>query len=80
MPHYQNFWYKKIDRRNLKTHINLTVGFLYSRPVVGKKRQKPGYLVVENPDYELLYHALQSKQIEVIWIQGPKLERELFVD
>lgn len=80
MPHYQNFWYKKIDRRNLKTHINLTVGFLYSRPVVGKKCQKPGYLVVENPDYELLYHALQSKQIEVIWIQGPKLERELFVD
>ena len=80
MPHYQNFWYKKIDRRNLKTHINLTVGFLYSRPVVGKKYPKPGYLVVENPDYELLYQALQSKQIEVIWVQGPKLERELFVD
>lgn len=65
--------YKKIDRRNLKTHINLTVGSLYSRPIVKKKEPKPSYSPVFNGDYTQLYEALKTKQIEMIWIEGPAI-------
>lgn len=80
MLNYNHLRYKKIDRRNLKTHIDLSVGFLYSRPLVGKGEQKPGYRIVESPNYGVLYDGLQSKQIEVIWVHGPKLERELDIE
>lgn len=63
--------YKKIDRRNLKTHINLTVGHLYSRPVAKKKEPKQEYSLCSDSPYEEIYEALEKRQIEVIWIEGP---------
>ena len=65
--------YKKIDRRNLKTHINLTVGNLYFRQVVKKKEPKPRYEVVNGFTYDELYDGLKTGQIEMIWIEGPSL-------
>ena len=67
--------YKKIDRRNLKTHYSLTVGNLYSRPVVKKKDQVPDYEVVDGFSYEELYDALKENRIEMIWIEGPVLRK-----
>lgn len=63
--------YKKIDRRNLKTHINLTVGHLYSRPVAKKKEPKQEYSLCSDCSYKEIYEALEKRQIEVIWIEGP---------
>lgn len=63
--------YKKIDRRNLKTHINLTVGHLYSRPVAKKKEPKQEYSLCSDCSYKEIYEALERHQIEVIWIEGP---------
>ena len=63
--------YKKIDRRNLKTHIGLTVGHLYSRPVAKKKEPKQEYSLCSDSSYEEIYEALGKHQIEVIWIEGP---------
>lgn len=63
--------YKKIDRRNLKTHINLTVGHLYSRPVAKKKEPEQEYSLCSDSSYEEIYEALEKHQIEVIWIEGP---------
>lgn len=67
--------YKKIDRRNLKTHYPLTVGNLYSRPVVKKKDPVPDYEVVDGFSYDELYKALKENQIEMIWIEGPVLRK-----
>jgi hypothetical protein len=67
--------YKKIDRRNLRTHYSLTVGNLYSRPVVKKKDPKPDYEVVDGFSYDELYNALKENQIEMIWIEGPVLRK-----
>lgn len=67
--------YKKIDRRNLKTHYSLTVGNLYSRPVVKKKDPVPDYKVVDGFSYEELYDALKENRIEMIWIEGPVLRK-----
>lgn len=66
--------YKKIDRRNLKTHINLTVGHFYSRPVTKKKEPKQEYSLIAEPSYTEIYEALEKRQIEVIWIEGPVLK------
>lgn len=63
--------YKKIDGRNLKTHINLTVGHLYSRPVAKKKEPKQDYSLCSDSSYKEIYEALKKHQIEVIWIEGP---------
>ena len=63
--------YKKIDRRNLKTHISLTVGHLYSRPVAKKKEPKQKYYPVENMSYTELYDLLGQSKIELIWLEGP---------
>lgn len=63
--------YKKIDRRNLKTHINLTVGHLYSRPVAKKKEPKQDYSLCSDSSYKEIYEALEKRKIEVIWIEGP---------
>ena len=63
--------YKKIDRRNLKTHINLTVGHLYSRPVAKKKEPKQDYSLIAEPSYTEIFEALEKRQIEVIWSEGP---------
>lgn len=63
--------YKKIDRRNLKTHINLTVGHLYSRPVAKKKEPKQDYSLCSDSSYKEIYEALENHKIEVIWIEGP---------
>ena len=67
--------YKKIDRRNLKTHYSLTVGNLYFRPVVKKKDPVPDYEVVDGFSYEELYDALKENRIEMIWIEGPVLRK-----
>ena len=67
--------YKKIDRRNLRTHYSLTVGNLYSRPVVKKKDPVPDYAVVDGFSYEELYNALKENRIEMIWIEGPVLRK-----
>lgn len=67
--------YKKIDRRNLKTHYPLTVGNLYFRPVVKKKDPVPDYEVVDGFSYEELYDALKENRIEMIWIEGPVLRK-----
>jgi hypothetical protein len=67
--------YKKIDRRNLKTHINLTVGNLYFRRVVKKKDPVPDYEVVDGFTYDELYEGLKTGQIEMIWIEGPVLRK-----
>lgn len=63
--------YKKIDRRNLKTHVGLSVGHLYSRPVAKKKEPKQSYSLIAEPSYTEIYEALEKHQIEVIWIEGP---------
>lgn len=63
--------YKKIDRRNLKTHIELTIGHLYSRPVAKKKEPRQDYSLCSDSPYEEIYEALKKHQIEVIWIEGP---------
>lgn len=63
--------YKKIDRRNLKTHIKLTIGHLYSRPVAKKKGPKQEYSLCSDSSYEEICEALEKRQIEVIWIEGP---------
>lgn len=68
------FRYKKIDRRNLKTHINLTVGHFYSRLVAKKKEPKQEYSLIAKPSYTEIYEALEKRQIEVIWIEGPVLK------
>lgn len=62
---------KKIDRRNLKTHYNLTVGNLYYRAVVKKKDPKPDYEVADGFSYDELYDAIKENRIEMIWIEGP---------
>ena len=68
--------YKKIDRRNLRTHYSLTVGNLYSRPVVKKKKDPvPDYEVVDGFSYNELYDALKENQIEMIWIEGPVIRK-----
>ena len=63
--------YKKIDRRDLKTHFNLTVGHLYFRPVAKKKEPKQEYSLIAEPSYTEIYEALEKHQIEVIWLEGP---------
>lgn len=66
--------YKKIDLRNLKTHINLTVGNLYSRPKVKRKKDPElPYQAVEEANYDQLYNQIREGKIEMIWIEGPKL-------
>jgi ABC-type amino acid transport substrate-binding protein len=68
--------YKKIDLRNLKTHVNLTVGNLYFRPKAKKKKDPvPDYEVVDGFSYEELYDALKENRIEMIWIEGPVLRK-----
>ena len=63
--------YKKLDRRNLKTHFNLTVGHLYFRPVAKKKEPKQEYSPVTDMSYTELYEALKAGQLELIWVEGP---------
>lgn len=73
--------YKKIDRRNLKTHINLTVGNLYFRPKAKKKKDPVlPYEVAEGFSYEELYSMIREGSIEMIWIEGPSLGTNVRVD
>lgn len=66
--------YKKIDLRNLKTHVNLTAGNLYFRPKAKKKKDPVlPYEVVEGFSYEELYLMLREGNTEMIWIEGPSL-------
>lgn len=67
--------YKKIDLRNLKTHVNLTVGHLYSRPKARRKKDPIlPFKLVENPDYTELYSKMRSGNTEMIWIEGPEIK------
>ena len=73
--------YKKIDLRNLKTHINLTVGNLYFRPKAKKKKDPVlPYEVVEGFSYEELYAMIREGNTEMIWIEGPSLGTNVRVD
>jgi hypothetical protein len=73
--------YKKIDLRNLKTHVNLTVGNLYFRPKAKKKKDPVLlYEVVEGFSYEELYAMIREGNIEMIWIEGPSLGTNVRVD
>ena len=73
--------YKKIDRRNLKTHVNLTVGNLYFRPKAKKKKDPVlPYEIVEGFSYEELYTMIREGNTEMIWIEGPSLGTNVRVD
>ena len=73
--------YKKIDLRNLKTHINLTVGNLYFRPKAKKKKDPIlPYEVVDGFSYEELYALMREGKTEMIWIEGPCLGTNVRVD
>lgn len=75
-------YHKKIDRRNLKTHINLTVGNLYFRPAQRGRKADPKapYEVVEGFSYEELYEMLREDKVDMIWIEGPSLGTDVVVD
>lgn len=75
-------YHKKIDRRNLKTHINLTVGNLYFRPAQRGRKANPKapYEVVEGFSYEELYNMLREDKVDMIWIEGPSLGTDVVVD
>lgn len=75
-------YHKKIDRRNLKTHINLTVGNLYFRPAQHGRKANPKapYEVVEGFSYEELYDMLREDKVDMIWIEGPSLGTDVVVD
>ncbi len=73
--------YKKIDLRNLKTHVNLTVGNLYFRPKAKKKKDPVlPYEVVEGFSYDELYAMIREGNTEMIWIEGPSLGTNVKVD
>lgn len=73
--------YKKIDLRNLKTHVNLTVGNLYFRPKAKRKKDPIlPYAVAEGFSYEELYAMIRSGTTEMIWIEGPSLGTNVTVD
>ena len=75
-------YHKKIDRRNLKTHINLTVGNLYFRPAQRGRKANPKapYEVVEGFSYEELYDMLREDKVDMIWIEGHSLGTDVVVD
>ena len=71
-----NRYKKKIDLRNLKTHINLTVGNLYSRPKAKKKKDPVlPYEIVQGKSYEELYSQIKDGKVEMIWIEGPSFSK-----
>lgn len=74
-------YHKKIDLRNLKTHINLTVGNLYFRPKAKRKKDPIlPYEVVEGFSYDELYAMIREGNTEMIWIEGPSLGTNVKVD
>ena len=73
--------HKKIDLRNLKTHVNLPAGNLYFRPKAKRKKDPVlPYEVVEGFSYEELYSMIREGNIEMIWIEGPSLGTHVTVD